>query len=75
MNFTFMVERAKKCISSKIFELSDLFERCEWDSMPKGDRIKLGKYFKNEVTDGCIPEIRYIKKSNNNHANYMKIKE
>ena len=80
MDLNFMTERAKQCIQQKIvlnqtFELSDLFERCEWNSFSKGDRGKLGKYFKNEVIDRRINGVKYLGKKDNNHATYIKIEE
>ena len=80
MDLNFMTERAKKCIREKIvvnqtFELSDLFERCEWNVISKGNRSHFGRTFKNDVLDHKIPEVQYIGKNANNHAMYIKVKE
>ena len=56
------------------FEVKDLFEGCEWDKISKGDRIKFGKFFKNEVLENHIPEVQYFDKAKNNHAKYIRIK-
>lgn len=80
MDLKFMTERAQQCIRQKIvlnqiFELSDLFERCEWNVISRGDRSKFGRVFKNDVLDHKIPEIRFFGKNANNHSTYIKIKE
>lgn len=80
MDLDYMMKRAKNCIdlklnSNQMFELSDLFEKCEWDCLSKGDRIKLGKFFKNEVLDRRVPAVQFLGKNANNHAKYIKIKE
>lgn len=78
MNLKEKIEEAIKTINNTIkfnqrFELKDLFSGCEWEKFPKGDRIKLGKYFKNEVEEGNIPHVEFIgQKAGNNHAEYKK---
>lgn len=71
-----MMESRKKigCIAyGNIFVVKDLFDGAEWNAIPKGNRIAFGKYFKNEVLDGKIPEIMYHCKAKNNSAQYKKI--
>lgn len=80
MDLDCMMKRAKNCIdlklnSNQMFELSDLFGKCEWDCLFKGDRIRLGKVFKNEVLDRRVSAVQFLGKNANNHAKYIKIKE
>ena len=59
----------------KEFELKNLFLEIEWEALSKGNRIRFGKYFKNEVLDGRVSEIEYVDRKKNNHAKYIKKKE
>lgn len=54
------------------FLLKDLFDGTDWNSISKGDRIGLGKYFKNKVTKGNVPDVVFIGKAPNNSARYLK---
>ena len=77
MNLKEKTEEAIIAINNTIknnqqFELKDLFPGCEWEKIPKGDRIKFGKYFKNEVEEGNIPYVKFIGKKKDNHAEYKK---
>lgn len=58
--------------SGKEFEIRNLFYEVDWEALPKGDRIRFGKFFKNEVSDGRVTGIRYKEKNKNNHAKYIK---
>ena len=80
MNLKEKIEEAIKTINNTIkvnqrFELKDLFPGCEWEKIPKGDRIKLGKYLKNEVKEGNIPQVKFVDKKSNNHSEYKKTLE
>ena len=55
-----------------VFCVKDLFEGVEWTSLAKGDRLKFGKYFKNEVIEGHVPNVVFMGKSDNNSAKYRK---
>ena len=55
-----------------VFHLKDLFDGVEWNELPVGDRLGLGRYFKNEVLENSIPHVRYIGKAQNNSAQYRK---
>lgn len=41
--------------------------------MPTGDRKSFGKYFKNDVLEGCVANTVYIGKSPNGSAEYRKV--
>ena len=55
------------------FFLKDLFKGTEWKSLSVGERLSLGRCFKNEVLEKRIPNITYIGKAKNNSAMYQKI--
>ena len=80
MDFNLLTQKAIECINNKIclhqsFEVSDLFEKCEWTLLSKGDRIQFGKHFKNEVIDKRIPNVCYVKRAKNNHSMYIKTED
>ena len=56
-----------------VFLLKDLFEGVEWSNLEKGERLSFGKFFKNEVLEGRIPNVSYIGKAQNNSAKYQKV--
>ena len=58
--------------NSAEFCLKDLFDGIEWNGLSKGDRLSFGRFFKNEVIEGNIPNITYIGKAQNNAAKYKK---
>ena len=77
MDYAYMMGKALSSVKSKVkmnqkFEVKDLFEGCEWEKISKGDRIKFGKYFKNEVSENHVPGVRYSEKEKNNHALYIR---
>ena len=76
MDYELWINRANdKILELKIgyeFVLKDLFEGVDWNSLPRGDKLGFGKYFKNEVKDGRIPNISYAGKAQNNSAKYIK---
>ena len=45
------------------------------DRTSQGDRLNFGRYFKNKVLNGKIPNVSYIGKAENNSALYQKEKE
>lgn len=55
------------------FCLKDLFDGVIWNSLAKGERLSFGRFFKNEVISGHVPNIIYIGKSQNNSAKYKKV--
>lgn len=57
------------------FELKSLFPLTKWKELTVGDCSKFGKFFKNEVIEGHILNVRYIGKAKNNHALYEKTGE
>lgn len=77
MDTQLWMENAKRTIQSLSprteFEVKDLFQDVEWKTLSNGDRIKFGKDFKNEVTDGRISGVQYLGKKKNNHANYIRL--
>ena len=55
------------------FLVKDLFTGTKWTSLPRGDKLGFGKFFKNKVTNGIIANIEYVEKDPNNSARYKKI--
>ena len=76
MDFTLWMNNASAKIDSLAshteFALKDLYVGTDWDALPKGDRLGLGKHFKNEVVDGRVPGVRFVGKYQNNSAKYVK---
>ena len=76
MDISMLLEEAsaavQKLAAEQTFEVRNLFQELRWESFTRGDRITLGKCFKNEVQDGRIPDVEYVGKKNNNHAVYIK---
>lgn len=60
---------------NQIFLLRDLFKGHRWNSLPKGDRLRFGSYFKKKVGLGQIHGVIYVGKAPNNSAQYKKIGE
>lgn len=55
------------------FFVKDLFTGTKWTSLPRGDKLGFGRFFKNKVISGTIDNIEYIGKDQNNSAKYKKI--
>lgn len=76
MNYDKWIDKAEQQIRNLscgyTFVLKDLFKGVEWDELQKGQKIYLGKKFKNAVTEGRFEGIRYIGKAENNSAKYQK---
>lgn len=56
-----------------VFVVKDLFTGTKWTSLPRGDKLGFGRFFKNKVTNGTIANIKYAGKASNNSAEYEKI--
>ena len=67
--------KIKEVSNGEVFLLKDLFCGTDWEILKKGERIGLGKFFKNAVLDGKVESVIYIGKADNNSAKYQKIKE
>lgn len=66
--------RIFKLESGTVFLLKDLFEGVQWNGFSKGDRLNLGRTFKNLVDNKKVPNVMYLGKAENNSAKYEKIK-
>lgn len=79
MDMNLWLEKAQKAILelkiSDKFEVRSLFQGCEWELLPKGDRIAFGKFFKSEVLEGRVDGVQFLERANDNHAKYQKIEE
>lgn len=79
MDMNLWMEKARTAIlrlpAKKPFELRDLFQGCEWETLSKGERIQFGKHFKGEVLDGRVKKVEFITRAINNHAKYQRIEE
>ncbi len=78
MDYEKWTEEAQKSIDKvqvgKIFFLKDLFKGTKWNDLPVGDRLGLGRMFKNKVNSGEILNVEYVGKAQNNSAQYIKVK-
>lgn len=54
------------------FFLKDLFNGIEWNEFQTGERLSLGRRFKNSVLTKKIANVIYIGKASNNSALYKK---
>lgn len=76
MEYDFWMKKAKDAVNNlqtgSEFTLKELFQGFEWEQLSKGNRIALGKYFKNEVKCGKVDGVIYIAKNSNNSSKYMK---
>lgn len=68
-------ETIQKLPYGKSFELRQLFQEVKWNTLTKGERITFGKYFKNQIIEGKLPEVCFLDKAKNNHAKYKKLKK
>lgn len=68
-------ETIQKLPYGKSFELRQLFQEVKWNTLAKGERITFGKYFKNQIIEGKLPEVCFLDKAKNNHAKYKKLKK
>lgn len=57
------------------FVLRDLFDVEKWEKLSPVDRRNFGKYFKNDVLEGCVTNTVYIDKPTNGSAKYRKVKD
>ena len=79
MDYFVLLVMAKEAIEKLSFDteflLKDLFEGAFWKGLQKGDRLGLGKCFKNEVINNKIKNVQYLGKAENNSAKYRKTKQ
>ena len=80
MNTESWLKEAEKSITDKVkvgqkFEVRKLYEAVKWEELSKGDRIRFGKDFANAVSEGRFPNVKRIQKAENNHTQYIKVKE
>ena len=54
------------------FFLKDLFDGTDWKNFKRGEKLSLGRYFKNQVVTEKITNVIYIGKAQNNSAIYKK---
>lgn len=76
MDINIWLQKAMSAIDelppNKKFEVRNLFQECEWEGLPKGDRIAFGKFFKAEVLEGRVEGVMFLDRAKNNHSNYQK---
>ena len=65
-------KRTEKLLTGTIFILKDLFQGVEWNRLEKGQKLHFGRVFKNAVIHGEIPKVCFLKKAENNSAQYKK---
>lgn len=66
------ISKTNKLKNGVEFILKDLFDGVQWNKLSVGERLCFGRYFKNEVIEGKIPNVVYIGKAQNNSAKYKK---
>lgn len=75
MDYEQMLNLAKDKIQSlsdeTTFMLRELFEGTFWNAIPKGQRLELGRRFKDLVNKRKIASVEYIGKAENNSALYI----
>lgn len=54
------------------FGIKDLFEGVVWNGLERGEKLNIGRGFKNRVTNGQVPNVVYMGKQANNSALYRK---
>lgn len=62
----------EKLSVGEIFVVKDLFLAIEWNQYSSGEKQGFGKYFKNKVELGKVPDIQFCGKAANNSAQYKK---
>jgi hypothetical protein len=79
MDYKLWMDNAKSKIETlsngQIFVLKDLFCGTDWEALKVGDRLSLGKYFKNAVLEKEFLNVTYLGKADNNSAKYQKTEE
>lgn len=79
MDYKELLNQAQLAISNvkndQVFTLKDLFEGHEWKSISVGERLQLGKNFKNAVMSNKVVNVKYCGKADNNSAQYVKQEE
>ncbi len=55
------------------FFLKDLYNGTEWKKLQKGEKLSLGRRFKNCVKLGEIRNVIYLGKAQNNSAIYKRV--
>lgn len=69
-----ITQESLNCLpSSRTFNVKDLFEGAYWKSLSKGDRLGLGRYFKQDVESNNINSVMFVGKVSNNLVIYKKI--
>ncbi len=54
----------------QVFTVKDLFKGHYWGALSKKDRLGFGRYFKNQVKHGTLPNIEWADKNANNTNQY-----
>lgn len=79
MDYNLWMDKAKSKIETlsngQIFVLKDLFCGTDWETLKVGDRLSLGKHFKNAVLEKELLNVTYLGKADNNSAKYQKTEE
>ena len=79
MDYSLWMNNAKSKIGTlsngQIFVLRALFCGTDWETLKVGDRLSLGKHFKNAVLEKEFLNVTYLGKADNNSAKYQKTEE
>lgn len=76
MDYNELLDKANEHIatiqSNEVFFVKDLFHGTKWNELERGEKLGFGRYFKKAVMNGCIQNVEYIGKADNNSAQYKK---
>ena len=77
MNYTQLLQQAQQAIRSRSsgeeFELKDLFDKATWNSMSEDQQREFGRIFADEVRQGRIKGVEYVKTRSDHHNVYRKL--
>ncbi len=77
MNYAKLLQQAQQAISSlssgEEFELKDLFDKATWNSMSEDQQREFGRIFADEVRQGRINGVEYVKTRSDHHNVYRKL--
>ena len=67
------LQEASRVGSGKVFILRDLFQETVWSDIKKGDRLSLGRWFKEYTKDNCDCGWVLLEKRSDNAAQYQRL--
>ena len=71
--FEMALERIASMPSGTVFLAKEPFNGLVWKALERGEKLEYGRYFKNKVLLGEVPNVIFIGKQDNNSALYKKL--